>query len=167
MRPANVEKSLADARDPVLSHTSCWLIVVATFAQWVGFIVLDVAVRAIFFFPFWMFAPFVSGLHIVIFALTSLAVKDLRYSPKQALVRSIAVTNVVFVVILVLLWVTMIRSGRESACEGYNFNCSWFEGVITWRGVGTIATVTLVQVAINVVVVLLVFGRDIRRGNVE
>jgi len=135
--------------------------------QWLGFILLDVAVRAILFFPYVMFAPIISGFHIVIFAAMSSVVKLQRYAPKKSLVRTITVTNVTFVVIFVLLWVATIRSGRQSACEGYNFKCNWFEGAITWRGVVTIATYTLIQVAINVVVVLLVFGRSIRRGDAE
>jgi hypothetical protein len=136
-------------------------------AQWSIVVIGDLILRALSYFAFLIpiFALFsfrVSVLHLTVLAITNIAVLGLRW--RFALPIVLAITNVIFVAIFVWSWVYDIKSGHQSSCVGYDSQCSWINGTITELGVQAIVKWTVVEVAVNIVSVLIAASVDVLRS---
>jgi hypothetical protein len=133
-------------------------------AQWLSFVVVDIIARA-FVFVAMTFNPLVallalvvSVMHLALLGLSNCAVALLHLRPRASSIATIAVANVLFAVVFVTVWVSLIESGKQSACVGVDFKCDWKDGVITWLGVQAIAKQSLIQIVVNAVPLLIVCG---------
>jgi hypothetical protein len=132
--------------------------------QWVAVVVLDILLRSIFFavtsfhIVLVPLALFVSLIHLALLSLTSFLAIPFERPPRITPAVTLVVTNIVFCVTIILLWVWFIKSGRVTACTGVAPTCSWIDGQITWYGVQEMARMALIQVVINMAPVLAVCG---------
>ena len=64
--------------------------------------------------------------------------------------------NILFSGVLILLWVSFIRSSRVTECFGVELSCQWIDGVITPIGRRTIALKTAIYIVLNLTPLLIV-----------
>ena len=132
--------------------------------QWFAVVILDILLRSAFFFVTSLsilsipIALVLSLMHLTLLILTSYSVIPFERSARITAVTTLLVTNVLFCVAFIFLWVWSIRSGRQTACTGVNHTCDWIDGKITWCGVQTMTVIALIQVVINMVPVLAACG---------
>ena len=123
--------------------------------QWFGVIVLDVLIRAGYFFVasfhalYVPFALVLSLMHLTFLILADYSVASFEPPARAAVAATIIATNVLFFGIFISVWLYLIKSGRQTVCVGTK--CEWIDGAITWRGFQTIALQSLIQFVINVV----------------
>jgi hypothetical protein len=137
-------------------------------SQWSTIALLDLLLRSgVFFFrslnvltiPI---AIFLSALHLLLLISVFLFVNTFDIAIRRKIVVALAATNTLFFMIVVSIWVSFIKSGRQSACVDQK--CSWVDGTITAFGMQTIAFESLVQFAVNIAVFLLVLSFAFRRA---
>jgi hypothetical protein len=142
--------------------------------QWAALVALDFFVRA-FWFVVWSFnwplavavAPRLSVIHLAVFAAASFCVNLLKLRRTITLIVSLAITNVLFVGLLLFVEVSEIIEHRATACGAVH--CKWIDGVITPLGRQALAQMSIEQVAINIVLVLAVsaFARYRARARID
>ncbi len=139
--------------------------------RWITLIASDTFIRAVYFLFgsanifFLPISLFLTVIHLMFFTFINYAVITYRFPPWVRIAAIVIATNVVFVGFVVFIWVSMIKSGHQSACSGFGPDqvCSWEKGEISWAGVKDIAVFMAIQVIINIAVVLVARGRDARQ----
>lgn len=133
-------------------------------SQWGKLIILDFLIRAVLFVAFSFnillipIAIFISIIHLTIFA-TLEAVVQLFDSKNRFIPYALAmVSNIIFAVVFIYIWISFIRSGRQTVCVSYLIDCDWIDGVILWRGVMTILGITTLQIVVNITPIALVWN---------
>jgi hypothetical protein len=132
--------------------------------QWFFLVFLDFFIRAgsllvlIPFFPLIFIPLFLSAMHLTILFFVFFV--HFWLTPPEKPIRAATaviafVTNVIFVGAFVFIWVSFIKSGRQTSCGSGN-DCEWINGAITSSGVRTIAITAVIQIVINVIPLMIV-----------
>lgn len=136
--------------------------------QWLVLITADVFLRAILFFAFSfnilfiLVALCISAIHLVIFVIINALVSSLRQQTRYLAYKIAILSNAIFAVVFVTIWVSSIKRGHRTACSSYP-DCVWIDGKILWSGVVTIFVITAIQIVINVAAVLFAWAIRSRR----
>src|SRR5437588_1208304 len=102
--------------------------------QWMLLVVSDIIIRATYFFlttSNLLLTPISFALsvnHLIPLIVVSYLI-GLRKLSKRAREMIIIVTaNVLFVTISVIIWISFIKTGRQTACGSYPDQCYWIKG---------------------------------------
>jgi hypothetical protein len=125
--------------------------------HWVAIAVCDVLVRQVLFATSLVsgarLGPSLSLGHLTLLVIVNYTVARSRLSARTRAVIVLGAANTLFAAALVLLWAAWIRAWGTTAC-GFA-SCDWINGVITSNGVRTIAWETGIQIASNLLAVVL------------
>jgi hypothetical protein len=130
--------------------------------QWFVIITLDIAIRAGYFFVTSLnvlsipIALVLSMMHLTLLILIYYSVASFEWPARTAAAVTILLTNTLFLLAFVFIWLNFIQSGRQTVCVGYDRRCYWVDGVITGFGAQRIAFRALIQLVINLTPVLAV-----------
>lgn len=96
-------------------------------------------------------------MHLTLLILIYYSAASLEWPERTAAAVTILLTNTLFLLAFVFIWLNFIQSGRQTVCVGYDRRCYWVDGVITGFGAQRIAFSALIQLVINLTPVLAVY----------
>jgi hypothetical protein len=136
-------------------------------SQWLGAIILDVLFRVLFSIAtgsllFMPFAPAFSVIHYGFLGAASAFTTSHNIRPRYSIPLTILTANILFFVIFVGFLVSGTKAGRATRCLVESDQCYWINGKITELGMWALAQDGIIQIAINLIPLLIVWSLNIR-----
>jgi len=132
--------------------------------QWLAIIVLDALLKAAFFFFFSLsilaipLALFLTALHLAMFVIARACWRFAIPARRANAIAVLSATNVLFVIVSTLFWVSSIRNRQMTECFGVERACHWIEGAVTPIGRRVIAMNMFTYVVLNIIPFVLVMA---------